>query len=67
MNRLLDVVAWPLALMEHAGWILLVVLVLVSPEEEQLAAWLPIFTLIVCICVVVAGLLVLRIWKNRRK
>ena len=28
MNRLLDVVAWPLALMEHAGWILLVVLVL---------------------------------------
>ena len=42
-------------------------LVTVSPEEEQLAAWLPIFTLIVCICVVVAGLLVLRIWKNRRK
>ena len=30
MNRLLDVVAWPLALMEHAGWILLVVLVLVA-------------------------------------
>ena len=30
MNRLLDVVAWPLALMEHAGWILLAVLVLVA-------------------------------------
>ena len=30
MNRLLDVVAWPLALMEHAGWILLVGLVLVA-------------------------------------
>ena len=47
-------------------WMLLD-LVTVSPEEEQLAAWLPIFPLIVCICVVVAGLLVLRIWKNRRK